>query len=109
LQASLLDYFQEPHFVHGYLDSLTETLANLSKHESDLDKVLHEMLLYLWACKSNLNFTLQVRLVLQEVYEGFVVIGKFAQVDLPFKKRMNTVYFSTLLCLVFCRTSRPFL
>lgn len=48
----------EPTFIHDYLDSLTETLANLSKHEDDLDKV---------------------RTVLQDVYEGFVDIGKFAK------------------------------
>lgn len=48
----------EPDFIHDYLDSLTETLANLSKHENDLD---------------------QVRVVLQDVYEGFVDIGKFAK------------------------------
>lgn len=48
----------EPCFIHDYLDSLTETLANLSKHEDDLDKV---------------------RVVLQDVYEGFVDIGKFAK------------------------------
>lgn len=48
----------EPIFIHDYLDSLTETLANLSKHEDDLDKV---------------------RTVLQDVYEGFVDIGKFAK------------------------------
>jgi hypothetical protein len=48
----------EPSFIHDYLDSLTETLANLSKHEDDLDKV---------------------RVVLQDVYEGFVDMGKFAK------------------------------
>lgn len=48
---------QEPIFIHNYLDSLTETLANLSKHEDDLD---------------------QVRVVLQFVYETFVDLGKFA-------------------------------
>jgi len=48
---------QEPEFIHDYLDSLTETLANLSKHEDDLD---------------------QVRVVLQFVYETFVDLGKFA-------------------------------
>jgi hypothetical protein len=48
----------EPNFIHDYLDSLTETLANLSKHENDLDKV---------------------RTVLQEVYEAFVDVGKFAK------------------------------
>jgi hypothetical protein len=29
----------EPNFIHDYLDSLTETLANLSKHEEDLEVV----------------------------------------------------------------------
>lgn len=37
----------EPGFIHDYLDSLTETLANLSKHENDLDKVR-------WTCMTNL-------------------------------------------------------
>jgi hypothetical protein len=49
---------QESNFIHDYLDSLTETLANLSKHEEDLDKV---------------------RTVLQDVYEAFVDVGKFAK------------------------------
>jgi hypothetical protein len=48
----------ESNFIHDYLDSLTETLANLSKHEEDLDKV---------------------RTVLQDVYEAFVDVGKFAK------------------------------
>jgi len=48
----------EPNFIHDYLDSLTETLANLSKHEDDLNTV---------------------RSVLQDVYECFVDIGKFAK------------------------------
>lgn len=48
----------EPTFIHNYLDSLTETLANLSKHESDIDVV---------------------RRVLQDVYEAFVDVGRFAK------------------------------
>lgn len=48
----------EPTFIHNYLDSLTETLANLSKHEEDLDAV---------------------RGVLQDVYEAFVDVGRFAK------------------------------
>ena len=48
----------EPSFIHNYLDSLTETLANLSRHEEDLD---------------------MVRGVLQDVYEAFVDIGRFAK------------------------------
>jgi len=48
----------EPAFIWDYLDSLTETLANLSKHEEDLNLV---------------------RQVLQDVYEGFVDLGKFAK------------------------------
>lgn len=48
----------EPTFIHNYLDSLTETLANLSKHEEDLDTV---------------------RGVLQDVYEAFVDVGRFAK------------------------------
>jgi hypothetical protein len=57
LRANPWLIIHEPPFIHDYLDSLTETLANLSKHESDLDTV---------------------RKVLQEVYEAFVDIGKFA-------------------------------
>lgn len=48
---------QEAGFVHNYLDSLTHTLANISKHEADLERV---------------------RTVLQSVYEAFVDVGKFA-------------------------------
>lgn len=48
----------EPNHIHDYLDSLTETLASLSKHEGDLE---------------------QVRRVLQDVYEGFVDLGKFSK------------------------------
>jgi len=48
----------EPTFIHNYLDSLTEVLANLSKHEEDLD---------------------MVRGVLQDVYEAFVDVGRFAK------------------------------
>ena len=48
----------EPTFIHNYLDSLTETLANLSRHEDDLD---------------------MVRAVLQDVYEAFVDVGRFAK------------------------------
>mmetsp|Transcript_31269 Transcript_31269/g.60942 ORF Transcript_31269/g.60942 Transcript_31269/m.60942 type:complete len:260 (-) Transcript_31269:303-1082(-) len=48
----------EPNFIWDYLDSLTETLANLSKHEEDLNTV---------------------RTVLQDVYEGFVDLGRFAK------------------------------
>jgi len=48
----------EPTFIHNYLDSLTETLANLSKHEEDLDLV---------------------RTILQDVYEAFVDVGRFAK------------------------------
>ena len=48
----------EPTFIHNYLDSLTETLANLSRHEEDLD---------------------MVRGVLQDVYEAFVDVGRFAK------------------------------
>lgn len=40
--------------MHDYLDALTETLGNLSKHEEDLD---------------------EVRSVLQDVYEAFVDLG----------------------------------
>jgi len=49
---------QEAKFIHDYLDSLTETLANLSKHEDDIDLV---------------------RTVLQDVYETFVDLGRFAR------------------------------
>ncbi len=48
----------EPRFIHDYLDALTETLANLSRHESDLELV---------------------RSVLQDVYEAFVDVGRFAK------------------------------
>ncbi len=48
----------EPQFIHDYLDALTETLANLSKHEEDIELV---------------------RRVLQEVYEAFVDVGRFAK------------------------------
>lgn len=30
---------QEAQFIHNYLDALTETLANLAKHEADLERV----------------------------------------------------------------------
>ena len=30
---------QEPNFIHNYLDSLTETIANLSKYKNDLERV----------------------------------------------------------------------
>jgi hypothetical protein len=48
----------EPRFIHDYLDALTETLANLSRHEADLELV---------------------RGVLQDVYEAFVDVGRFAK------------------------------
>jgi len=48
----------EPRFIHDYLDALTETLANLSRHEADLELV---------------------RSVLQDVYEAFVDVGRFAK------------------------------
>lgn len=48
----------EPNFIHNYLDSLTETLVNLSRHEDDLE---------------------MVRGILQDVYEAFVDIGRFAK------------------------------
>lgn len=54
---------QEPQFIHDYLDALTETLNNLNKHEDDLIKV---------------------REVLQEVYEGFVDLGRFAKTQPAF-------------------------
>lgn len=48
----------EPVFIHNYLDSLTEVLANLSRHANERD---------------------EVRAVLQEVYEAFVDLGRFAK------------------------------
>lgn len=61
----------EPQFIHDYLDSLTETLGNLSHHEDDLD---------------------EVRVVLQDVYEGFVDLGKFAKTQPAFyTSQPNTV------------------
>lgn len=48
----------EPALMHNYLDSLTDVLANLAKHEADLDNV---------------------RVILQSVFEGFVDVGRFAK------------------------------
>ena len=45
-------------FIHNYLDSLTEVLSHLSTHPDQLD---------------------HVRATLQNVYEGFVDIGKFTK------------------------------
>lgn len=51
-------FILEPTYIHNYLDCLTDTLANLSSHESELD---------------------EVRKVLQDVYGTFVDISKFAK------------------------------
>ena len=48
----------QPPFLYDYLDSLTETLANLSSHGSDLQ---------------------HVRSLLQRVYKSFIQLGKFAK------------------------------
>ena len=48
----------QPPFLYDYLDSLTETLANLHSHSSDLPVV---------------------RALLQAVYQSFIDLGKFAK------------------------------
>ena len=48
----------QPPFLHDYLDSLTETLANLHSHSQELHAV---------------------RALLQQVYQSFVDLGKFAK------------------------------
>ena len=48
----------QPPFLYDYLDSLTETLANLSSHSDDLTVV---------------------RALLQSVYQSFIELGKFAK------------------------------
>ena len=48
----------QPPFLYDYLDSLTETLANLSSHSDDLQ---------------------HVRSLLQRVYKSFIELGKFAK------------------------------
>jgi hypothetical protein len=48
----------QPPFLYDYLDSLTETLANLSSHSSSLQAV---------------------RSLLQSVYQSFIDLGKFAK------------------------------
>ena len=48
----------QPPFLYDYLDSLTETLANLSSHNDDLQ---------------------HVRSLLQRVYGSFIELGKFAK------------------------------
>lgn len=48
----------QPPFLYDYLDSLTETLANLHNHTSDLDTV---------------------RGILQQVYNSFIDLGRFAK------------------------------
>lgn len=62
---------QEPLFIHNYLDSLIEVLANLSKHQDELKKV---------------------KGVLQTVYESFVDLGKFAKTQPVFYvSRLDTI------------------
>ena len=48
----------QPPFLYDYLDSLTETLANLASHSDDLQ---------------------HVRSLLQKVYKSFIDLGKFAK------------------------------